>query len=381
MRLRLFLFLVTATAAPRLVAQRPGTLPAWTPDTSRAVRIGVHEGAPEYELFDATGSTRLGDGRIVVANAGAREIRYYDARGRYLRTSGRQGGGPGEFRYLRKIYRHTADSLLAADWSVERLSLFDPSGEFVRTVPAPSVGGPALPLDIRLEGPFWVATGAWRVPTDGVRRALRRLPRPDGTPAFRFVLPAADGTLWIAERLAIGDDVPRWIVIDSAGRPVATVDLPPRFELYEAGGDYLLGRWRDEDDVNFIHYYPLVKTASAGPDGARLPAWLRASHPWTEEPVTPEVRAALRGLLRNLVVAQETWFAEHGSYGGDVRLLKLELPPEVAVTIISAGRTGWLGAATHRDGSYVCGMAVGGETPTGWNEGDVVCGSEVRGGS
>jgi len=379
---RLFSLVVAGGAASPLGAQGSGPSPArWMPDTSRAVRIGVREGAPEYELFDATGSTRLGDGRIVVANAGAREIRYYDPGGRYLRTSGRRGGGPGEFRYLRKIYHHTADSLLAADWSAERVSLFDPAGGFVHTVSVQSVGMPAVPLDAWLEGPFWIASGAWRVPAAPVRRAVRRLPRPDGAPAFRFVLPGADGTLWIGERLPIGDDAPRWIVVDSAGRAIATLDLPPHFELHEAGTDYVLGRWRDADDVNFIHLYPLNKGPAPDRAAARLPGWLEAPRPWTEEAVSPEARTALSDLLRSLVVAQETYFADHNSYGGDVRRLKIELPPEVAVMIISAGRTGWLGAATHRDGSSVCGMAVGGDTPIGWPEGEVVCGAEARGGS
>jgi hypothetical protein len=170
-------------------------------------------------------------------------------------------------------------------------------------------------------------------------------------------------------------------VLDAAGRAVAVIDLPPRFELHEAGAGYVLGRWRDADDVNFIHLYPLVKSPPGPRPAPRLPAWLRAPRPWTEDAVTPEARAVLRTLLRNLVTAQESFFADHNTYSGDVRTLTLELPSEVSVSIISAGRTGWLGAATHRDGSYVCGMAVGGDTPMGWPEGDVVCGAEARGGT
>jgi hypothetical protein len=352
----------------------------WAVDTARALRIGVREGPAAYELFDVVGSTRLSDGRLVVANGGAGEIRYYDATGRHLRTSGGRGGGPGEFRRLRKIFRHTADSLLASDRSAERLSLFDPTGAFVRTVPVDSVGYPDLPLDAWLEGPFWIATGAVRVSAARVRRVLRRLSRPDGSPAFRLALPATDGTVWIGERLPVGDEPSRWLVLDSAGTLMADVALPPRFDLHEAGGDYVLGRWRDADDVNFVHRYPLVKSGMSGRGAGPPPGWLRAARPWSAEPVKPDAQAALHELLRNLVAAQEAWFADHNTYGADARALRLERPPDVAIAIISASRTGWIGAATHATTAVVCGMSVGGDTPIGWPEGGVVCGSGARGG-
>ncbi len=49
-------------------------------------------------------TVRLGDGRIVAANSGMLEIRYYDPEGRHLLTVGRNGEGHGEFRTISSIW-------------------------------------------------------------------------------------------------------------------------------------------------------------------------------------------------------------------------------------------------------------------------------------
>src|SRR5688500_8692279 len=58
--------------------------------------IGKAEAEPQYELSQVRGMLRLADGTIVVANQ-QNELRYYDKTGKYIRTAGRKGDGPGEF--------------------------------------------------------------------------------------------------------------------------------------------------------------------------------------------------------------------------------------------------------------------------------------------
>ena len=64
----------------------------------------------------------------------------------------------------------------------------------------------------------------------------------------------------------------RWTVLDEEGAPAALVQLPPHFDLYEVGADFVLGRWRDANDVNFVHLYHLEHTGSAP-----APSWLSAA--------------------------------------------------------------------------------------------------------
>lgn len=118
--------------------------PVWT-ETTRwrvspepEVEIGVLEGEEVYQLNRVRGATVLSDGRIVIANAGSAELRYYDASGRYLQTVGRRGGGPGEFQFVGIPYRLAGDSLLVgADPGAHRLALFDLDGRYVESYGTP----------------------------------------------------------------------------------------------------------------------------------------------------------------------------------------------------------------------------------------------------
>lgn len=92
--------------------------------------IGTVAGAAEYELHDVTGVVRLSDGSIVVATG--REIRWFDAHGRFLRRAGGEGGGPGEFRRIRYVRALSGDSLLVFDSDNRRVSVLAPDGVYVR---------------------------------------------------------------------------------------------------------------------------------------------------------------------------------------------------------------------------------------------------------
>ncbi len=110
---------------------------AWRVAAEPEVEIGVLEGEPAYQLDRVIDAVRLSDGRIVVANGGTGELRYYAADGRHLRTAGGEGGGPGEFRWLGRLLRLPGDTILAADWGSDRLSVMDPAGEYVASRSAP----------------------------------------------------------------------------------------------------------------------------------------------------------------------------------------------------------------------------------------------------
>lgn len=105
---------------------------AWRLSAEPSVDIGVLEGDPEYQLFEVSGAARLPDGRIVIANGGTHELRFYDAAGRFLRSVGREGEGPGEFRIIGPLFV-ARDSLYVHDYRLDRISVFDTRGEFIRT--------------------------------------------------------------------------------------------------------------------------------------------------------------------------------------------------------------------------------------------------------
>jgi len=107
---------------------------AWSVSESPTLTIGVTEGDAAYELYRTVAAARLSDGRIVLATSGTHELRFYDSAGTHLRSIGREGGGPGEFRMMGTLDRIAGDTLVVYDLMQRRVSIFDSDGAHVRDV-------------------------------------------------------------------------------------------------------------------------------------------------------------------------------------------------------------------------------------------------------
>lgn len=82
---------------------------------------------------------------------------------------------------------------------------------------------------------------------------------PRTLPRYGAALVDADDQLWVgAYPMPAAATVP-WMVYDAAGRPIASVALPQRFRLFQAGRDWVLGSYIDEDDVETVRLYRLEK--------------------------------------------------------------------------------------------------------------------------
>jgi len=198
-------FLVTDSAGVEVVintapAWREGE--AWTLASQPALDIGVVEGDSAYQLFRVRDAVRLTDGRIVVANGGSYELRYYDPVGAHLKSVGRVGDGPGEFQGLDDLIVLPGDSLLVVDFGLSRVTLLDGTGALLATysVPPPFGRFPDGTL-VRQEGVGAPLTGATG---DGVVRAE--------VAVVRYTL--ADETLDTLVRLP-GDEIYR--VVEGSG--------------------------------------------------------------------------------------------------------------------------------------------------------------------
>lgn len=119
-------------------AARETAVPRWSLDPRPIVTIGTGQGAGA--LYNVTSATRLPDGRIAVADAGAQQVKLFGGRGEHLASLGRRGGGPGEFQVPMWVGSH-ADSILVWDSALERLTVFDTNGKFARSTQFPAVGG------------------------------------------------------------------------------------------------------------------------------------------------------------------------------------------------------------------------------------------------
>jgi hypothetical protein len=145
-------------------------------------------GTDEDLLFRVEGALRLSDGRIVISNGGSNEIRFYDDRGGFVKSTGRQGEGPGEFTRLGPIDRIRGDSLAVTGWGLNRQSVFDSNGDLARTVgyqPTTDIARPVL-LGTFDDGSALIHGGSdYDGPLSGLVRAQANLFRFDseGSPA------------------------------------------------------------------------------------------------------------------------------------------------------------------------------------------------------
>jgi hypothetical protein len=92
------------------------------------LRIGAVDGTGP-ELWERVGGMAVdGGGRLWVTDVGASEVRVFDAAGRHVRTVGRAGGGPGEFRSPRGVWITPAQEVWVFDPAARRLEVFDTAG-------------------------------------------------------------------------------------------------------------------------------------------------------------------------------------------------------------------------------------------------------------
>lgn len=78
--------------------------------------------------------------------------------------------------------------------------------------------------------------------------------------------------------------------------------------------------------------------------------------------------------LRNLVTAEESYFADQVSYPTSTTAVQFTPSSGVTITIGTATGTGWDATTKHNGTSKTCGIYVGsGTAPTGGNEGEPKC--------
>lgn len=125
-------------------------VPVWEVDT--AARI-------TFESPDSTGfvfvsaAHWVSGGRLLVADARQRRLQLYDSTGQHLRTIGRNGDGPGEFRGMMTV-SVVGDTIGVWDLSARRFSLLTVDSGFRRVVQTPQ-----KPSDYDTAREIWITSG------------------------------------------------------------------------------------------------------------------------------------------------------------------------------------------------------------------------------
>ena len=121
---------VVGTACSNVEVQEVMRVEEWALVDTLFDPIGTVDGPPTHTLYRARDVRHLGSGLLAVANA-REEIRLFRTDGSFVRQFGREGGGPGEFGNLSRLFRLRDTSLLAIDGMRERALRFDTLGNLL----------------------------------------------------------------------------------------------------------------------------------------------------------------------------------------------------------------------------------------------------------
>lgn len=215
----------------------------WRLSAEPTLEIGLTNGEAAYQFGQVSGAVRLSDGTLVVADGQSSQLRFFDRSGRHVRTVGREGGGPGEFKNLNPLTA-MGDSLVVGDQINQRVTVFAPDGSLVRAVPleAPGSDGFLRPVGSLRDGSLLVVSGGMsrEGASNGVSRdsvTILRLPSGGAPrPLGRF---AGD------EMFTQGDGGAVMVSPRAFGLSAEVVAVPDGF-FYGATDSYRIGRYDAE---------------------------------------------------------------------------------------------------------------------------------------
>jgi hypothetical protein len=109
----------------------------------------------------------------------------------------------------------------------------------------------------------FIANLTERAPSEEVARRMethyREMPLPDVMPVYSSALVDAIGNLWVEDYSGLMFGPSTWSVFDRDGVWLGSVTMPDRFDAYQIGEDFVLGRYEGELDVEYVYVYSLRK--------------------------------------------------------------------------------------------------------------------------
>ena len=228
---------VVDSAGVRVVTNLTLDVPTWSLGPEPVLALGtVDEEGPE-QFYAVSAARRLAGGRLVIANGGTRELRYFSLDGKHLASVGGEGQGPGEFGFPGPLWTLAGDSLAVWDGRLRRLSVFSPEGTFSRTA---SLGDAVANPDILAVVPDGRILVAAEVFDFSQGESFRVMP-------MHFLLFGPDGALLdslpsqrLAEYGALGES-------GMIGTPL----FAPRTEAAADTGGYWVGTQESEEVLRY----------------------------------------------------------------------------------------------------------------------------------
>jgi len=253
------------------------------------------------------------------------------------------------------------DSLLIYDQGNERMFLFGTDGKLLHEWPENASGSPRGQIVLYRQS---FARSVAPSLTGCLREALAALP-PVVIPAFREVYP--DGVGHYLVRL---DGSANWTAFSSQGRAVGTLHMPPRFEVYQIGRDYVVGKALLEDDIEQVQVLSVgIPRSSASRE---VCAGKTDSFPDARSARADEFRTALRAAMTAGEMAYSN-YARYVSSIDSLPQLKDKIPAGAMFRGLRATNRGWAAVLFDKRSTLVCVFALSDATLMGWADGRIKC--------
>lgn len=150
------------------------------------------------------------------------------------------------------------DRIVIGDPVTFEFGLYTPGGELLRLVRIRDVDLRVRPEDVEAEIEARLAAE----PSDRrplMRAHLEAMDVPGTHPAYGRLLADREGHVWLADYTSSTAEPREWRVFDHEGQLVGRVTLPGRFRALDIGAEWIVGVWRDEQDVETIRVYRILK--------------------------------------------------------------------------------------------------------------------------
>lgn len=102
----------------------------WEVADTPSVALTPESADSAHLIWKVRGAARLGDGRLAVLSAGARELLVFDRTGRFVHAIGGPGEGPGEFTFPTHLQRLPGDTLVVWESGMSSASSGSRSSRF-----------------------------------------------------------------------------------------------------------------------------------------------------------------------------------------------------------------------------------------------------------
>lgn len=106
---------------------------AWRVASEPELVFGTEEGDENLQFYRVFSVIQLNNGNIVVSNSGTHELRFFDPNGNFIKSTGQNGRGPGDFGdwSSMQLYKSSDDAFIVNDNSNDRVQIFSNEGELI----------------------------------------------------------------------------------------------------------------------------------------------------------------------------------------------------------------------------------------------------------